>query len=261
MNSKIKLIEDELEVLRRTLREHSLYKNLKSIQGIKIFMESHIFAVWDFMSLLKALQIDLTSVSIPWIPKKNANLVRFINEITLAEESDFDKDGNSKSHFEMYVTAMEEMQADTSKIKKFVNEISTLNSIENCLEKDSILPAVKEFVLFTFKIINSNETHKIASAFTFGREDIIPDMFLKIVAETKSKNKENFDSFIYYLNRHIELDGDEHGPLSLQMIIELCNNDDKKWEEVLETAKQSLQLRINLWNGIEQQLKKVTNKK
>jgi hypothetical protein len=255
MNSKIKHIESELEILREDLKKHSLYKNLKSINDIKIFMENHVFAVWDFMSLLKALQIDLTTVSTPWTPNKNSKLTRFINEITLAEESDFDKDGDIKSHFEMYIDAMHEIGADTSKIDAFLKQVLALNSVEKSLENSPIINAIKEFVSFTFKIINSKETHKIAAAFTFGREDIIPDMFIQIVEEAASKNNKNFDSFKYYLNRHIELDGDEHGPLSLKMITELCENDNKKWAEVLEVARQSLQVRINLWSGIEKQLK------
>lgn len=258
MNPKIQFIEAELTLLRNELKEHQLYNNLQSIEDIKVFMESHVFAVWDFMSLLKALQIHLTTISIPWIPKKKASLVRFINEITLAEESDLDKDGNIKSHFEMYLDAMEEMGANTSVINLFLDQITFLNSVNNILDRSVILPEVKKFVSFTFDIINSKETHKIAAAFSFGREDIIPNMFLKIVDEASSENNKNYDSFLYYLNRHIELDADEHGPLSLQMISELCGDNLQKWNEVLEVAKQALQVRINLWDGIEKQLKKNT---
>ena len=255
MNPKIDFIENELRPLRESLKKHSLYKELQSIQDIKVFMENHVFAVWDFMSLLKGLQIDLTTVSIPWIPRRNAKLARFINEITVAEESDFNKEGVIKSHFEMYLDAMEEVGADTSEIADFIQQISAHNSVETCLENTSIATAVKEFVSFTFSVVNSKETHKVAAAFTFGREDVIPDMFIKIVEEAASDPRQKFDSFIYYLNRHIELDGDEHGPLSLQMVTELCGNDDVKWAEVLAIAKQSLQVRINLWNGIEELLK------
>lgn len=255
MNSKIAYIENELVSLREDLKNHQLYKKLNSIEDIKTFMEAHVFAVWDFMSLLKALQINLTTVSIPWIPKKNTNLVRFINEITLAEESDVNKDGVLKSHYEMYLDAMEEMNADCSKIEGFINKISTGNKVVNSLENVSIHKSIKDFVSYTFKVIDTNESHKIAAAFTFGREDIIPDMFIKIVDETTLKSNKKFDNFVYYLERHIELDGDEHGPLSLQMIEGLCGDDDKKWQEVLEVAKESLQVRINLWSAVEEELK------
>lgn len=256
MNPNIDFIENEIAPLRAQLKDHSLYKNLQSLQDVRIFMENHVFAVWDFMSLLKALQIDLTTVTTPWVPRKNAILARFINEITVAEESDFDKDGVVKSHYEMYLDAMQEVGANTSKINAFVRQIEASETVENSLEKTAVVSAVKEFVSYTFQVVDSKETHKIASAFTFGREDVIPDMFLKIVGEATSEQHSGFDSFTYYLNRHIELDGDEHGPLSLQMITELCGNDDQKWAEVLEVAKKSLEVRIQLWSGIEEQLKR-----
>ncbi|WOC40815.1 DUF3050 domain-containing protein [Polaribacter sp. HL-MS24] len=256
MNPNIDFIENEIAPLRAQLKNHSLYKNLQSLHDVRLFMENHVFAVWDFMSLLKALQIELTTVTTPWVPRKNAVLARFINEITVAEESDFDKDGVVKSHFEMYLDAMREIGADTSKINAFIKQIELEASVENCLEKTSIHTTVKDFVSYTFQIVDSKETHKIASAFTFGREDVIPDMFLKIVAEATSEQHIGFESFTYYLNRHIELDGDEHGPLSLQMVTELCGNDAQKWAEVLEVAKKSLEVRIQLWSGIEEELKR-----
>ena len=255
MNSKIAHIESELVSLRNDLKNHELYKKLNSVDDIKTFMEAHVFAVWDFMSLLKALQINLTTVSIPWIPKKNTNLVRFINEITLAEESDVNKDGVLKSHYEMYLDAMQEMNADCAKIAGFIDEISKGTEVVKSIKNLSIHKSIKDFVTYTFKIIETKEDHKIAAAFTFGREDIKPDMFLKIVGETTLKSNKKFDNFIYYLERHIELDGDEHGPLSLQMIEELCADDDKKWQEVLAVAKKSLQVRINLWSAVEEELK------
>lgn len=256
MNSEIEFIEKELEGLRIQLKEHSLYKNLQSVNDVRVFMESHVFAVWDFMSLLKALQLDLTAVTLPWVPKENTNLVRFINEITLAEESDLDKDGQIKSHFEMYLDSMQEMDADIDVIKNFVSQISKGDSVLDTLKRTAVLPEVKEFVAFTFDVINSNEAHKIASAFTFGREEVIPDMFLEIVEKSSCDNNQKFENFIYYLKRHIELDGDEHGPLSLKMVAELCGDDQTKWGEVLEVAKKALQVRVNLWTGIEVQLKK-----
>ena len=254
MNSNIEHIEKELAGLRNELKNHSLYKKLHTIEDVQTFMSLHVFAVWDFMSLLKAIQMNLTCVSIPWIPAKNAELARFINEIVVAEESDHDAHGVIKSHFEMYLTAMNEVNADPSKMNEFMKMIQSNNTVAAALESLSVPQEVKEFLNFTFDTIKTNKTHLIASSFTFGREDVIPDMFVSIIDKATLENNKSYDSFNYYLKRHIELDGDEHGPLSLKMVTELCGDDAQKWKEVLETGKKALQLRINLWTGIERQI-------
>ena len=254
MNSNIAHIEKELGNLRNELKNHSLFKKLHTLEDVQTFMSLHVFAVWDFMSLLKAIQINLTCVSIPWTPVKNAELARFINEIVVAEESDHDAHGVVKSHFEMYLTAMDEVNADPSKMNDLLQLLASNISVEKALESVAIPAAVKAFLNFTFDTIKTNKTHLIAASFTFGREDVIPDMFINIIDKATLENNKSYDSFNYYLKRHIELDGDEHGPLSLRMIEELCGSDAQKWEEVLETGKRALQLRINLWSAIEQEI-------
>ena len=254
MNSNIAHIEKELADLRNQLKNHSLYKGLNTLEDVQTFMSLHVFAVWDFMSLLKAIQINLTCVSIPWMPVKNAELARFINEIVVAEESDHDAHGVVKSHYEMYLDAMAEVNADPSKMNEFMKMIQSNNTVAEALENLSVPQEVKEFLSFTFDIIKTDKTHLIAASFTFGREDVIPDMFINIIDKATLENNKSYDSFNYYLKRHIELDGDEHGPLSLRMIEELCGNDAQKWQEVLETGKRALELRINLWSAIEQEL-------
>lgn len=244
----IEHIQKEIESLRQELKSHRLYEQLETIDDIKIFTQDHVFAVWDFMSLLKALQIELTCVSIPWVPRKKGKLTQFINEIALAEESDVDLSGESKSHFEMYLDAMGRMGSDTQKIEIFMSKIIQNTPVSEALDFAEVPDAVKNFVKVTFDTIYSNDAHKIASAFTFGREDLIPDMFIEIIQQTHEQ--ESFKDFLYYLNRHVELDGDSHGPLSLEMIVELCGDDQQKWSEVLTTAKASLEVRISLWDYI-----------
>ena len=248
--NQIQLIESKLEPLRNQLKSHHLYCTLSSIDDVAIFMEKHVFAVWDFMSLLKSLQNHLTNVHTPWTPKGKGPTARFINEIVMAEESDVNELGEAMSHYEMYIDAMSQVGADTSNIDLFIKAIEEGNNIEYAAKQIDLDTPILEFIKFTMDVVNSNKPHCIASAFTFGREDVIPDMFLEIVGQSGTNDDETYSKLLYYLNRHIELDGDEHGPISLKMVAELCGDDPDKWEDVLDTAKEALKLRLKLWDHI-----------
>jgi len=180
-------------------------------------------------------------------------LARFINEIVHAEESDINELGEAKSHFEMYIDSMLQIKANTAQIDELLSQLDEEKSIRSIIEGLQVEKCAKDFMRFTFEVIESGKAHCIAAAFTFGREDLIPDMFIEILKQADSKNTK-FNKLRYYLDRHIELDGDEHGPLSLQMVEELCGNDPKKVEEVLQVSQEALQHRINLWNGIKEKI-------
>ena len=243
-------LEQEIAPLREQLIHHELYKNIDSIERIRLFMESHIFAVWDFMSLLKALQIGLTNTTLPWTPKGNPITRRLINEIVLGEESDLNELGAPMSHFEMYIDSMNELGANTTEINSFIDQINDGKCVSSAFNAITLSEETKNFVNFTISQVETNQLHIIAAVFTFGREDLIPDMFIEIVKNIGATSDVNINKLIYYLERHIEVDGGEHGPMALQMIHELCGADEQKWNEAIEASKQALQQRINLWNGI-----------
>src|SRR5689334_17205078 len=86
---------------RSAVTGHEMYSRLASREAIVTFMEHHVYAVWDFMSLLKSLQRNLTCVDVPWVPTGPTASRRLINDIVLVEESD-ELAGGFISHFELY---------------------------------------------------------------------------------------------------------------------------------------------------------------
>jgi hypothetical protein len=248
-------IKIEIESLRQELLNHSLYAKISTMQDLHVFLENHVYAVWDFMSLLKALQIHLTSVSIPWKASPNAQLRYLINEIVVAEESDLTLDGSRQSHFEMYLEAMKACGATTEPVQHFLLEVERTNDVFEAIQNANLRDEVKAFLHFTFTVIATQQPNQIAAAFTFGREDLIPSMFTAMVRNFQQNFPEtDLSKLIYYFERHIAIDADEHGPMAMKMIEELCGADLQKWQDVLDVAKQALQKRIGLWNGIEQSL-------
>lgn len=251
----IQNINNKIEPQKVALLQHPLYKKVKTVEDLRCFLENHVYAVWDFMSLLKALQAKLTCTTTPWFATANPETRYLINEIVLAEESDLSIDGRRQSHYEMYIEAMKDCGANISDITSFLSEINSLQNIFVAIKTSNLHPNIKAFLDFTFRVIEEGKPHEIAAAFTFGREDLIPSMFTAIL-----KNfQENFPDtdltkLIYYFERHIELDADEHGPMAMQMITELCANDAQKWEEVEMVSIQALEKRIGLWDAIEESI-------
>jgi len=249
----LQYVQHAIKPLQEELKNHSLYSKLESFEDIKVFMQAHVFAVWDFMSLLKYLQINLTTVQTPWVPSENTEIVRFLNEIVFGEESDLNELGEARSHFEMYRDAMQQAGASTARIDLFIQQISEGKTMQNAFSSVVVNPKVQDFVLFTESLIQSDQAHKAAAAFTFGRENLIPDMFYQILEKADPDNG-LYSKFRFYLDRHIEVDGDEHGPLSLQLVKQLCGKDESKWISVLKTADTALRKRIALWDAIEEDI-------
>lgn len=250
MNSNIENINLEIATLRNQIVNHKVYTQISGLPELRIFMEYHIYAVWDFMSLLKSLQINLTATTLPWFPVGNAKTRQLINEIVAGEESDLDEKGDIKSHFELYIDAMEQAGANTQPIRTFIHSLQLGKTFAEAYKIADVPVAAQQFMDSTFAIIKENKNHTTASAFTFGREDLIPNMFHSIINDLNSSNPDQITIFKYYLDRHIEVDGDHHSHLALEMISELCGTNEVAWQEASAVAKIALKQRIDLWDGV-----------
>ena len=251
----IETINNSIQSQKETLLQHSLYNKVQTLEDLHHFLENHVYAVWDFMSLLKALQSKLTCTTTPWFPTANTQTRYLINEIVVAEESDLTLDGRRQSHFEMYLEAMQDCGANTKEIEDFLTNLSSLNNIFVAIKTSNLHPNIKAFLDFTFRVIEEGKAHEIAAAFTFGREDLIPSMFTAILNNFQAYFPEtDLKKLIYYFERHIELDADEHGPMAMGMVTELCEKKKKKWDEVEKISILALEKRIGLWDAIEESL-------
>lgn len=254
MNVQIEKIRNSIDTLRQEIINHKLYSVIKDVEDLKIFMQFHVYAVWDFMSLLKTLQNNLTCTTVPWFPKGSADTRHLINEIVVGEESDVDLAGIRKSHFELYIDAMKQCGAVTIQMEKFIETLKNTGSFDTAFSTAETPKEAQNFVNFTFNIINSNKDYLQSAIFTFGREDLIPSMFVSIVNDIHKNFPESISIFKYYLERHIEVDGDHHSHLALQMTSNLCENNQKYWEESEQATIESLKRRIELWDGAYNQI-------
>lgn len=250
MNEQLNFLSTRIEPLRQQLTEHPLYTAVKTLDDLRTFQESHIWAVWDFMSLLKALQRNLTCVDVPWIPVGNSETRYLINEIVVGEESDVDPDGNRLSHFELYLKAMAQAGANTSQMETLIAELASGRQLDEALAMINIPEGSRQFINFTFDLIRKGRLHEIAAVFTYGREDLIPDMFIALVRQLRDQSPEKLNLFTYYLERHIEVDGDHHSHLAKAMTAELCGSDSQKWQEATLAVEAALQARIALWDSV-----------
>jgi hypothetical protein len=250
----IERIEKELYSLREVLKNHKVYYSIHTPNDIRLFMEHHVFAVWDFMSLLKQLQRQLSCNEIPWVPSGHPAASRLINEIVWGEESDLNRKGVPMSHFEMYVESMHSLGANPTEIDNLILQLKEGQHIDAILANSSLPSHITNFLKFTFEVVQTEKPHIVAAVFTFGREDLIPAMFIEIIKNLKQTNNLELADLIYYFERHIEVDADEHGPMALEMIQQLCGENEQKWDEVLHYSKRALDLRIQFWDGILQTL-------
>jgi hypothetical protein len=234
---------------RERLVGHPIYRLVDRPERLRRFMEHHIFAVWDFQSLLKALQQRLTCTSVPWVPSADPEARRLVNEIVLDEESDELPDGGHASHFELYLAAMARAGADTGPITRLLDALRSGEPLDRALATCGGPPAALEFVRRSFAIIDCGETHRIVAAFTYGREDVIPDMFRGLVTALAADDPA-WGPFRFYLERHIAHDDEKHAPVCRRIMARLCGADAAKWAAASATARECLESRITLWDAI-----------
>lgn len=250
----MKLNLQKINEHRALLENHSLLvtNNIQSLDDLRIFMKYHVFAVWDFMSLLKTLQQEIVPSGKIWLPtqKTRSDIARMINEIVLCEETDISEDGKgSLSHFDLYLQAMMEIGADVEPIKQYLSYVSKTGQHQRC---DFSPVLAMDFVDTTFSTIERG-AHCAAASFCYGRESVIPSMFSKLLRQINI-SATDAPKFHYYLQRHIQVDGEEHGPMAESLVNYFCNDDPFLIHEAEQAAIAAIKARIKFFDDIEKLL-------
>ncbi|MCF7221332.1 DUF3050 domain-containing protein [Marilutibacter chinensis] len=253
------IVTPQIARLRRGLECHGVFDELRSIEALRAFMQVHVFAVWDFMSLVKRLQQDLTCVRLPWMPPSDPASARLINDIVLAEESDVDAEGRPASHLDLYLAAMRDVGASTESFSRFLQALERGVASEQALIDADAPVFVRNFVLDTLRTATGASTLEVAASFLYGRENIIPGMFQGLLARW-GLDTATAPGFVYYLERHIELDADEHGPAAARMIGTMLARQPQGLSRARQAARDALHARHALWDGTETLLRKLRGK-
>lgn len=248
-------MQSDWQVLARDCRarldQHPIYSALRTLPDLRVFMAHHVYSVWDFMSLIKYLQQAVAPAQWPWVPGRDPEVQRFINELVLEEESDeaLPADGvTHTSHFRLYLSAMREIGADTGAVENFIAQVAS-GGLAAVLRGEGVPAPARRHLGTTFGFIVDDRPHCVAAALALGREHVIPGMF-RAFLQGLGVAQSSAPSFHYYLRRHIHLDEDFHAPLSLRLLSALCGNDARKQQEAEAVAHRAVTARLEFWDGV-----------
>ncbi|EMR02057.1 DUF3050 domain-containing protein [Cesiribacter andamanensis] len=249
--SRIGKIRNSLKPMRVRLLAHEIYQQFETLDDIREFMEHHVFAVWDNLSMLKALEASISSTTPSWTPSEEPQTNRIVNEMLVEEESDSDGNGGYISHFELYRQAMHQAGAKTYLIDRLLVLLQQEDSLQAALDKEVSLPqSIKNYLLQNWAISHCGKAHKIAAAYFLGREDLVSELLHKLDTELIHHHQQDLALFREYLQRHTRIDQQERDQRISQVMTELCGEDEQKWQEAEEAAKAALEARYALWDGM-----------
>ena len=239
------------------LQRHPLPEAIVSIADLRVFVEHHVFAVWDFMLLLKALQQHLAPSGVPWVPPRYPRSAGLINSLVAEEECDCLPEvlGGPLhlSHFGIYRRAMEEIGADTTAIDAVLQQ-AMAGDLSGAVQHPRIPPAAARFLATTQVLLREGEGHALAAAFAYGRELLVPDLFRALLQRLQVLALP-CPTLCWYLERHSSLDGDSHGPLAEAMVLALVGDDAMAMQRVEQVKHLVIADRKRFWDALHAELR------
>ena len=201
-------LQKQIKPLRDQLMDHPLYISIREKEDLRIFMEGHVYAVWDFASLINGLCTRLTHLG-DHSELDNESLLALLSAIT---NQGPETEGKPFGLFSDYRNAMQLAGASTFEIDDLVNRVRQGTPPERAI-LDSKLPGyVVQFLDHTFSILRENNLVVMAATFAFGRGGLIPELFSRMVDKRVQEGDESLTGLQAYLNGYIEV-GSETGTL------------------------------------------------
>jgi hypothetical protein len=223
------------------LVKHPLYKSVTGLQQARTFMRYQVWCVWDFMCLAKSVQIGVGCYQVPWIPPISTELVQAANGILSGEEADVGPDGLPASHLEIFISSMIEAGADATSVIKFIDEIRAGVPFETAVTDPSIPEAARDFMGTTMRFA-TGPLHCRVACFCLTREELVPRMFYNFIPNLPRAKRE-MPKFLWYLQRHVELDMKTHGPHSQTLLRKVIGDDRTKQNEAMAVVVAALEAR------------------
>ena len=237
-----------VEGLQQLAAHHELYSKVTTLPRLRTFMEFHVWCVWDFMCLAKALQNRLGADTPYWTPPTYLDALKKMNGIVDEEETDVGPDGGITSHFEAYLGAMDEVGADATKIRMFVGLLRDGVDPIEASRAVGANPAATEFIQSTLAF-TTKPSHVIAAVFAFSRERLVPRMLSSLLSTVRS-HRIKADHLLWYIKRHIDLDDNHHGKASLEIYEDLTGSDAEKISEAMQMTAGAIESRIRFLDSI-----------
>jgi hypothetical protein len=233
--------------------------SIKTMTDVRCFTRHHVWAVWDYMSLLKRLQRDLSCVKVPWVPSGAPGaLTSLVTTIVQTEECDDTPwHGVKLSHYELYLQAMLALGVHSNAIRYATYATQSTGSFCRLSAIRAGAPhRAVDFARHNIDVATSGDLVEVAASFALGREDLIPDMFVQLLdglprgGDTYGAPRGDPSVLKFYFQRHVDLDGGVHGSLALDLLCRLCGEDPHNWDIAEEAALDALEHRRLLWDGV-----------
>lgn len=237
--------ERQIRALAERAQTHPLFRALDTPARLSVFAEHHVFAVWDFMALLHSVRLGICAGDVRWTPPTDKCSTRLIYEILIEEEAGPSFDGEHRSHFESYLLAMSALGASTCGVAAFLAAVRAGAEPEAVIDAHAPGPAAA-FVKRTLECARATLPERVA-ALAVARERLIPAMFPvlgRFVAPLEGRA--DLRPFRYYLERHVAVDGTEHGPATGELVARHARGDVR----AARAAREALAARVALWDGI-----------